>query len=162
MIENPSLMYGILAVLLPVLLFIFYEDMRTRTIGVFTLIALLVTGLCFSACQFESLRTMAVNFVLNLLFVGMQLLIIGLYALARPKLIRKPTGVYIGAGDILFWLAITPLFPFTSFYVHFVGSLLVTLILHTILSLLQTYNSKLIPLCGMQSLYLVTVLILEW
>jgi hypothetical protein len=93
----------------------------------------------------------------NLILMGLQYLGVSIYFSIKEKKVVNITNHYLGIGDVLFFIAITPLFAPLHYCFFLIGSLLLTLLitggLYLINKPLQT-----IPLAGFLSLYLVILI----
>jgi hypothetical protein len=138
--------------LLSVFFLILYQDCKDRkvfwflypTIGILTFI------LQIKVVPFYSVL---VNTGFNLIFVFILLLVSYLYAKFRLK--KNLLKEVFGLGDVLFFLFITFSFSIVSFYILFIFSLFLSLLLHFILKHRQI--EKTVPLAGYMSLFFGTV-----
>ena len=139
---------------MPILGFIFYQDVKWRKVNVWVICAL------FLLCLWQGWNSLAPNdltwrLLHNNLFILFQLIILYGYLIIRYQKIKLPLLQFLGLGDILFWIAITPLFAFPEFLVFFIISILLSLVIFIGYRVVNKDNKILIPLAGFQSLVLI-------
>lgn len=107
------------------------------------------------------LTEVALGFPLvNSLFLLLQGSVVMLYLLLRYRTLK--IGNYLGAGDVLFWLACLWCFSPLNFLIFFIVSLLGALLLHLLLRrMMSGYEQVAIPLAGYQGLFLILALVLD-
>lgn len=130
------------------LMTIFFQDMKQRLIHVGLIVSLFViTGTYWFYNSFN-FNTLLYNFI----FISLNLLFLKLYTKVRKK--EKTTDLIygLGLGDILFFIAILPLFSVFNYMLFIISGLLISLITHVIVS--KFYQNKLIPLAGYLAIYL--------
>ena len=143
-------------VLFSVLVFISYTDFKERKVFLINLF------ICFLSITYIHYKNTAVfevyiyTILLNAFIVGIILSILFLYS--RFKLQQKLSNV-LGLGDILFFFIIASGFPTVSFLIIFVLSLVFSLILYLVLQTVLKSNT--VPLAGLQSVFLLVVLVLN-
>ncbi|MBL4648292.1 MAG: hypothetical protein JKY03_01075 [Aureispira sp.] len=140
-------MYGDFLLVL-VFLLIIYQDFKERAISVWTipLIFLLSLYLAWSDFIWE-----AWFLLFNVSFIAVQLLGVSLYFSLKHRQWINVTKDYLGLGDVLFFLAITPLFAPLQFCCFFVASL-VFILLGAGIYHLSIHKLKTIPLAGAMSI----------
>jgi len=140
-------MYGDFLLVL-VFLLIIYQDFKERAISVWTipLIFLLSLYLAWSDLIWE-----AWFLLFNVAFIAVQLLGVSLYFSLKHRQWVNVTKDYLGLGDVLFFLAITPLFAPLQFCCFFVASL-VFILLGAGIYHLSIHKLKTIPLAGAMSI----------
>jgi len=144
------------------LLFItFLQDLRERAVHLF-LFPLLLLGFIAISLQNNSWPVLAGNYLLNLLFLAIQIIVLYAYFSIRKG---KPTaivGVMMGWGDILFWLVTGAVFTPANYIFFFLASLIFSLFFHFLLSivLVGEEHTK-VPLAGHQALFLIFMFILQ-
>ncbi len=94
--------------------------------------------------------------------VGLNLALATLYFSFKNKKIIFLTDGMIGWGDILFFVAITPLVPFAEFGVFFPVSLIFSLFCWLVVSLFKPGQLNKIPLAGLQAVFFAGYLVWEW
>lgn len=75
----------------------------------------------------------------------------------KNKKILNPFENYFGLGDLLFYLAITPLFLLQSYVVFFILSMIFAIVLQIALS--KIVKKETVPLAGFASLLLMLLVI---
>lgn len=93
----------------------------------------------------------------NIGFIIVNIVGLFVYYSIKNKTISNPIDRQIGLGDIVFFLAITPLFNLKTFVLYFVFSLMVSLLIHIIAN--AFIEIKTIPLAGYMSLCLLGYLL---
>ncbi|KIA94987.1 hypothetical protein B8T70_15010 [Flavobacterium sp. AJR] len=78
----------------------------------------------------------------------------------KSKKILNPFHHYFGLGDLLFYIAITPLFLVENYILFFVLSMLFAIILQ--LALRKYIKEETVPLAGFSALLLCLVLLKEY
>ena len=138
------------------LIYITYQDFKERKVYLFSLLtAAILAVICFYK------NTLIINIILhstllNLSFLLIILLILYMYSKLR---LRKKISETIGLGDILFFLILATGFPTFTFLTIFSSSLVFSFILFIILA--PKLTNKTVPLAGLQSLFLVIVILLN-
>jgi len=136
-------------VLLIILGFAFYQDWKFRAISwlVFPLLGLVA----FSIFYLADVRLLTLVF--NLFFLTCVLACLVIYvSIQRGKL----TNIFkadLGLGDVLFLLAISPLFMDRNYILFFITGMLFSGIIHIIVFMRN--KSEKIPLAGYLALYLI-------
>ena len=140
---------GLHIVLLIMLSIAFYQDQKYRAISwiIFPVLSLLSIGIFF---QWDfSLK----NIGLNLLFLTIVLFSLTLYLSIKEKKIVNIINGRFGLGDILFLLAVTPLFGNENYILFFISGMFLSAIFHLIIS--RGNLSAKIPLAGYLALYII-------
>jgi hypothetical protein len=139
--------------LILVFIWVFVDDIRKRSVHVLSFVLIFSLSILCNVDNKRLSTDLFLDLVFNLLFVAVLSIFILGYLSVRYKAHPIEFRRYIGAGDLLFWIAITPLFPMAGFVPHFVASLVSTLILHWFFCLLPFYKGTTVPLAGIQGLY---------
>lgn len=116
---------GYYALLLAGLVAIVIQDFKERAISIWTLPLVFFSGWGV-ACQNEVCQLWFMG--ANMLFITLQWLGVSLYFSFKHQTWVNITDRYLGLGDLLFFVAITPLFSPLHFCLFFIGALLVTLL----------------------------------
>ncbi len=140
-----------------VLIIIIWQDLKQRAIHVslpffLFLIALVINFFTDHLDYMMSLK--------NIGFVVINILGLVLYYSVKNKSIVNPIDSMIGLGDILFFIAITPLFDLKSYILFFIVGMLFSLILHIIVNTIK--KQKTVPLAGYLALLLIVLIGLEY
>lgn len=139
--------------LLIVLLIVFFQDLKYRRIHVVLPIAMFVLSI-----YTIQLRPLLVkNIVLNSAFFMLILSILVVYMSLKNKKFLNPFTHYFGIGDLLFYLAVTPLFMLPNFILFFILSMFFALTLQ--LAFKKVIKENTVPLAGFAALFLFIVLI---
>lgn len=149
----------VLGLIGPVLGWIAVQDFRERRISLMALFLLFGLGIVYAGLVFQW-NELPSKILANSLF-GSVILVSGTL-LVR---IRKPwdrVSSFIGAGDFLFLIAISPMFSFGSFLVFLNTSIIITLILFGTLRLLHGVGKNVtIPLAGAFAVSLVVFISID-
>jgi hypothetical protein len=129
-------------------LVIIYQDFKERAISVWTIpfIFFLSLYLAWSNVFWEPWFLL-----FNLCFIGIQLLGVTVYFSIKHRKWINVTQNYLGLGDVLFFVAIAPLFAPLQFCSFFIGALLLILITTGIYHL-SVRKLATIPLAGAMSI----------
>lgn len=138
--------------LLAVFLFvIFLQDIKYRAIHFALLIAVFIISLIKGFKSEISLY----EFVFSSLFLSLTTVGMIFYFFIKNKKFINPINKLIGIGDILFFIAVLPLFSSKSYVLFFITGMLFSIIMHLITLLFK--DPKTIPLAGFLSVYLVII-----
>ncbi len=149
-------MYAFLYIsVLAVLMLIFYQDMRYRGVSWFLFPAalLLLLGISFTE---RSLGVFWNESLLNLSFLGIQMLLLTVWFHFKKVSLRELWKNYIGLGDLLFFLVAALALPFPVFPLFMVFSLVLSVVLA-----LVVFRGKTVPLAGLQSLFLALLYVMK-
>ena len=144
------ILISLYTLLILVLLITVYQDIKQRTIHVALPVAIFILAIATNYFVSE------INFkdvVLNILFIVFNITVLVVYFSIKHKKIINPIDTFIGLGDIVFFIAITPLFSLKPFVLFFIGGLVFSLLIHIISNLFTTI--KTIPLAGYLSVFLI-------
>lgn len=150
-----SLILGAIVLLLMILV---VQDLRERTVSV--ILFPLLFFLCAAFALLEvSLWDALYSYLFNGVFLLLQVIFLYGFFWLRNKRYTPVVGAMLGWGDVLFWAVAALLFSPANFILFFLGSMLLSLLLHAVLRLLWVnYKKETVPLAGLQSLCLVAVL----
>jgi hypothetical protein len=150
-------------ILVFLLLAIAYQDLRHHSVQ-WILIALAGAVNVVAGVRALSPSEVLTYTIMNLVFIAINIGVLAVYLAVRFKAsLRNMFSQYIGIGDVLFWMALTPLFSVFNFIYFHLLSLLVSLILFLLLRLFFTSLKKsAIPLAGLQALFYIQVFIAVW
>lgn len=93
----------------------------------------------------------------TLLFIGINFITITVYFSIKKSKIQNPFKQYIGIGDLLFLIAVIPLFSFRNYVLFFISGMIVSLLLYVIFQ--NKSSQKTIPLAGYLSLYIIGLMV---
>ncbi|WP_308993686.1 hypothetical protein QLS71_007920 [Mariniflexile litorale] len=136
-------------VLIVVLTVVLYQDIMNRTIHITLPVSLFLIAM---SINFISIDLDFYNILYNIAFVLINILGLTLYFSFKNKVFINPIDTFIGLGDIVFFIAITPLFTLKPFILFFIIGLLFSLLVHGVYSIFK--NGKTIPLAGYLALFL--------
>lgn len=142
--------------LVTTLFFVLYSDIKYRTIHVFLPIFLFCLSLLVNYFN-EDLSFY--DIVYNIGFVLINILGLIVYFSLKEKTFTNPIDTLIGFGDIVFFIAITPLFNLKEYVLFFIVGLLFSLLIHSVIFLFK--KNKAIPLAGYLALFLVMNLVIK-
>jgi hypothetical protein len=109
------------------------------------------------ACLFIGLDQLIKNTLYNLSFLFLQGVLLVSYFVVKHRGWVNITDQYLGWGDVLFLLAMLPIFSLPVFILFYLSSLIITVLFVVMLQLVYK-RILFIPLAGIQSLCLVAAL----
>ncbi|PTX64081.1 type IV leader peptidase family protein [Kordia periserrulae] len=126
------------------------QDFKYRAIHAYLLLGIAVVSVLINLLEplltlYEMLKSMA---FLTCTSVGFMI-----YQTIKNKQLENPIDTSIGLGDILFFIAITPLFQIHNYIVFFISGLLISILLFVATKNLRKQPT--IPLAGYLSLFLI-------
>lgn len=136
------------------LLIIFYQDLRYRAV-----IWFLFPLLFCAAIWYNYDRINPEILFLNILFIVFLLSMLTLYVSARQKKLTAVWKGFFSWGDILFIIAIIPLFDFISYIYFFTFGTLFTLMIHCFV--VRFTKNKTVPYAGYLSVAAILFLLFE-
>jgi len=140
-----------------ILFAIFYQDLKFRAVY-WWLFVLLFLALGILVLQ-HGVAVLLGNLSFNLVFFCLQLLFLSIYfAIKHGKLVNI-TKQYLGWGDVLFLVAISAYFSFSSFVTFYVLSLLLIVFFELVRAMVSKQEAYKIPLAGYQSLLLAVLML---
>lgn len=125
---------------------ILIQDVRHRGVH-WVLFSLLLVTACLISYDSMDLKTIA----FNIGFLSFMLLSLTLYLSIKNRKLINITNGFFSLGDILFLLAITPLFTFREFLFFFTIGTMGTLVIHLIVNLIKKQNT--VPYAGYMALF---------
>lgn len=131
-----------------------YQDLKFRHIHVLGPVVLFTAGLYIATQRFSGVyfKIIATNIaVLTFIF----LIMVG-YMSLKNKSVHNPFKNYFGLGDLLFYIAVSPLFIVQQYVVFFILSLLFSLLVYFIFKKLIKPDA--IPLAGFASILLICII----
>jgi len=142
------------------LLVLAYQDFKYRKIHWWLIPVLLVLFYIRNLWQ-TTINYLLESFVFNLSFVLIQLFLLVVYMSMKNKKLTNVVNSYIGLGDILFFVVMCMAFSFINFVFVYVIGLMLSLIITLAYRILKIEVSKEIPLAGILSFMLATLLLLN-
>ncbi len=143
-------------VLIIILLFVCFQDLKKRTIHVGLPI------LIFLLALFINYRSPELDFMVilyNIVFVCINIIGLTLILSFKNRAFVNPIDTSIGLGDLVFFIALTPLFSLRSFILFFILGLLFSLLTHSIFTLFKHVQT--IPLAGYLSAFVVISILIK-
>ena len=137
---------------------IIYQDLRYRILDVKYAILLLALC-CWYNYKHPVLNYKSILFIVA--FISINIALLFLYFSLKKKRLFNPVDTKIGLGDIVFFLAITPLFLLRQYILFFISGLLFSLLLSLAIKWI-TKQDKPLPLAGYLSIYLSSIFILNF
>lgn len=147
------ILIGLHIVLLIGLLFCLYQDLKDRTIHLALFGVILVSTLALNYI----IGNNWMNALYSSLFLGVNLLCLFIYVSIKQKKLVNIFNAHLGLGDVLFFLAIIPLFSLRNFILFFISGMLLSMLFHLILNKYQKHAT--IPLAGYLSLFLISIVL---
>lgn len=134
-----------------ILFFVLFQDVKNRSIHILLPILIFILAIVINYVS----ETLALeNILYNLLFILINIIGIVIYYSIKKKALVNPIDNTLGMGDVLFFIAVTPLFSFRTFILFFIVGLIFSLIIHGIVYILFQ-KDKMIPLAGYLALFLI-------
>ncbi|WP_143273623.1 hypothetical protein [Aquimarina sp. MAR_2010_214] len=93
----------------------------------------------------------------SLLFIGINFISIVAYFSIKKSKFQNPFKQHVGIGDLVFLIAVIPLFSFRNYMLFFISGMILSLVLYMIFQ--NKSKQKTIPLAGYLSLYIIIVMI---
>ncbi|QGK75250.1 prepilin peptidase [Flavobacterium sp. SLB02] len=142
------------AVLLLCLAVVFIQDWRFRKIHVaLPLVIFAVSLFIITIEKYNLLEIVLFNTGFFLITLG----ILTIYMSLKSKKFLNPFQHYFGLGDLLYYLAITPLFLLKNYILFFILSLLFAIVLQ--FSLKKFIKEETVPLAGFSALFLFIIIL---
>ena len=154
-------MVYIKSLLLLILLMILYQDLRYQAVSwIFFLLGFAL--ILYNSIAESKGIDLLIHISINTFFVLFQMCIIYLFSWVKFKRRKNIFKSVFGLGDLLFLIMVIPLFSPFKFVVFFLCSSLFTLLTYLLLKALKLYKKERVPLAGLQSLFLIFVLISQF
>ncbi|WP_420851581.1 prepilin peptidase [Psychroserpens algicola] len=138
------------------LISVVWQDLKQRAIHIALPILVFITALIIN---FLSDHLDYIMCLKNIGFVLVNIFGLVLYFSLKNKSIVNPIDSMIGLGDVLFFLALTPLFNIKSYILFFIAGMVFSLILHVITKTFK--KQKTVPLAGYLALFLIGIVFVE-
>ena len=152
--------WGIITALLLILGVIVYEDFRERSIHWFLVPGLAALLIALSVLRMGWLEMLNIT-TWNAVFLCVQGAGLILYFAFKHRRYTPVVDRYIGLGDILFLLAITPAFGQWNFILFILSGIAIALLIFVLLQAFRPASDLTVPLAGILAAYLGLVLVLE-
>lgn len=145
-------MIALLIVLCLCLAVIFWQDSKLRHIHVVLPIIVFVSAYFLTNYLQNNLKLIGVN----VLFFCITIALLTLYMSLKNKGFLNPFQNYFGLGDVLFYIAITPLFLLYNYVLFFITSLLFAIVMQFVLR--KWIKKDSVPLAGLSALLLLFII----
>lgn len=145
-------MIALLIVLCLCLAVIFWQDAKLRQIHVVMPIVVFAAAYFLTNYLQNNLKLIGVN----VLFFCVTIALLTLYMSLKNKAFLNPFENYFGLGDLLFYIAITPLFLLYNYVLFFITSLLFAIVMQFVLR--KWIKKESVPLAGLSALLLLLVI----
>ena len=136
------------------LIAVFIQDWKYRRIHI--VLPLLIFSLSIILISLKSIVLIKI-IILNIVFFLITLSILMIYMSVKSKKFLNPFQHYFGLGDLLFYVAISPLFLVKNYILFFILSLLFAILMQ--FGLKKIIKEKTVPLAGFASLFLFIILL---
>lgn len=136
------------AILIIMLLLVIRQDINTRTIHVALPIGIFAIAVTINH---YAVHLNWVSVLSNALFILINVVGLIVYTSLKSGRMANPINKTLGIGDILFFIAICPLFQLKQFILFFILGLVFSLLVHIGQSIFK--NSSTIPLAGHLALF---------
>jgi hypothetical protein len=138
-----------------------YQDFKFRAIS-WIVFPLLLCLSFFLAFDYFGINQTVENSLINSCFILLQYSIVAVYYSVKNKELIIMIDRYIGMGDVLFLLAVTPLFSIAAFIVYILITLITVLFVYGIKVVVTKNTNSLIPLAGVLAIALLVYFILNY
>lgn len=136
------------------LLVVCFQDWKSRRIHL--ILPVLIFSLSFFLVPLTAVILLKC-IIYNITFFVITFSILVAYMSFKNKQFTNPFAHYFGLGDLLFYMAIAPLFLLKNYIVFFILSMIFAVLLQTFLQKRMLHNS--VPLAGFASLFLLLVIL---
>ena len=137
------------------LFFIVYQDLKYRKIHI-----LLPFFIFADAMLIVQKAPALVPIVVNIMFLLLTFGLMVLYMSLKNKAYLNPFEHYFGLGDLLFFIAITPLFVLRHYIAFFIAAMLFSIAFQLILAKFRKMHT--VPLAGFAAVLLLLTIIVEY
>ncbi len=139
-------------ILVTTLLLVVYQDLKMRRIHVLLPIITLILNIFL---KWEYIEYWQVG--LTILFLITNFLVITFYYSLKKRAWINPFDTLIGWGDVLFLIALAPLFSFRNYIVFFIMGTVFSLIFYVIIKSIYPIE-KTIPFAGYLSIFIIGIM----
>jgi hypothetical protein len=131
------------------LIIIVFQDIKYRAIHI--ILPLLVMAISIAINYFD-ITLQFTDTLYNIIFIIVNIGGLFIYFSIKEKRFFNPIDTMLGKGDIMFFIAITPLFNLKAFILFFIISLIFSLLTHLAINVLKKVET--IPLAGYLAIFL--------
>lgn len=135
-----------------VLLLVFVQDMRDRSVYGFLFPVLMLLFLGLQLLQGNTLMGIGQSVGINIGFFAIQFFIVSAYFSVKHKKWTNLTAGLLGWGDVLFLLALCFYLSVLNFLFFYITSLVLVLVIWLVWQFFAKETSKQVPLAGLQAL----------
>lgn len=139
------------------LIIVFIQDWKYRKIHL--VLPLAIFTACFFLLPVENYAFGEIV-LFNTVFFLITLGILTLYMSLKSKKFLNPFQHYFGLGDLLFYIAVTPLFLLKNYILFFILSLLFAILMQFVLK--KFIKEETVPLAGFSALFLFVILLKDY
>ncbi len=136
------------------LFIVFFQDIKYRRIHIILPIIIFIVSY-LELKQHHNAPSLLV--IYNSAFFMLIFLVLTLYMSLKNKSFLNPFTNYFGLGDLLYFIAITPLFVLRNYILFFILSMIFSLLMQGVLKKVMPHNST-VPLAGFSALFLLIVI----
>jgi hypothetical protein len=148
--------------ILAVLLLIFIQDIRSRSVYWFLCPVLAALFVIMHLLQHRLFAESWQTVLINTAFLALQFSIVSLYfSLKNRRWVNIATSL-LGWGDILFLICLAFYLSVLNFLFFYIVSLMVVLLAWTLWQIITKEKSKQIPLAGLQAVVFLVFLTCDW
>lgn len=129
-----------------------YQDIKYRHIHIGLPILVFVVSIYMNKdiiALFDGLK--------SVVFIGINFISIVAYFSIKKSKFQNPFKQHIGIGDLVFLIAVIPLFSFRNYMLFFISGMILSLVLYAVFQ--NKSEQKTIPLAGYLSLYIIVLMI---
>lgn len=144
----------ILGLLFCCLSVVFFQDWKYRRIHVLLPVAIFSFSFYLTSRKIHSVFTIM---GCNILFFAITLSVLTLYMSLKNKQFLNPFEHYFGLGDLLFYIAITPLFLLQKYVLFFILSMVFAIAMQ--IGLRKFMKHETVPLAGFSALLLLAAVV---
>ena len=136
------------------------QDFRSRSISAWLLPAI-TFALLVASVGANEWQLLFSNFIVNVLLLSLQFVALWLVISIRRKSWTNIINTYIGTGDILLLVCLTPFFSILNYSILFVASILIALFGAVIQRSFSRNANEYIPFAGILSIPLIALCVLR-
>lgn len=137
---------------------IFLQDFRERSISWYLIPLVFFSAVSVSVLEAGILISLK-NLVINLMILSIEIFLLYAWIRLRTKTRVNIRNGFLGIGDVLFFVALTPLFSASTYVLFITGASFLVLITFGIYVLVKRNSGYKIPLAGGIAVLLIPVLL---
>ncbi|GGX27281.1 hypothetical protein [Aquimarina muelleri] len=132
-----------------------YQDITSRHIHI--VLPILIFGISFYL-NMDVIDYL--DIIKSTSFLVINFIVITVYFTIKKTKLLNPFKHYIGIGDLLFLIGVTPMFSFRNYVLFFITGMLFTLIIYAIFK--KKYKQDTIPLAGYLSIFALILIVVDF